>query len=265
MTSILVPVDFSDTSANALSYAIQLFGPDSLEIAVLNVYGARSTALLMKNIDGVLEQDARRRMDELLENFKKEYPEVVFKTKIIKQQAVPAISALADSGNYDYVVMGTKGASGLKEVFMGSVAGGVVSKTKTPVIVVPGDHSYRPLEKIVFAVSNNPFSDTKIIEPLREIATRHHSKIKVLHIADKKTPQIEKAMAAIEDLNPSVDYAFGTGKTSKDLNDYLMKDHSGMVCLIRSKKGFMDRLLNESVTLKQTFNSPVPLLILHDQ
>ena len=61
-----------------------------------------------------------------------------------------------------------------------------------------------------------------------------------------------------------MDYAFGTGKTNKDLNEYLLTDFPDMVCLIRGKKGFMDRLLHHSVTLKQTFNSTVPLLILHD-
>lgn len=265
MTTILVPVDFSDTSSNALSYAIQLFGPGSLEIKLLTVYGNRSTALIMKNIDGLLEKDAKGRMNELLTHFKERYPDVVFTSTISKNQPVPAITAMGDSGKFDYIVMGTKGASGLKEVFMGSVAGGVVSKTKAPVIVVPGEHTYRPLDNIVFSVGNDPFSDARVVDPLRKIARMHQSKIKVLHIADKKTPQIEKALKALEDLNPSVDYAFGTGKTSKDLADYLMKDFSGMVCLIRSKKGFIDRLLNESVTLKQTFNSPVPLLILHDQ
>ncbi len=264
MTKILVPVDFSDTSSNALSYAIQLFGPGSLEVTVLNVYGNRSTALLMKNIDGILEKDAKSRMDELLTPFREKYPEVAFTVKITKNQPVPAITALGDSGRFDYIVMGTKGASGLKEVFLGSVAGGVVSKTKAPVIVVPGDHTFRPLDTIIFSVGNDPFSDPAVVEPLRRIARLHHSKIKVLHIAEKKTPQIEKALTAIEEFNPSVDYAFGTGKTSKDLDDYLMKDFSGMVCLIRSKKGFIDRLLSESVTLKQTFNSPVPLLILHE-
>ena len=264
MNKILVPVDFSDASSDALAYAIRLFGASSLEITVLHIYGARSTALLMKNIDDVLEKDAKRRMDELLENVQKEYPDVVFIPKVTKSYAVSAIAALGDTGRYDFIVMGTKGASGLKEVFMGSVAGGVVSKTTAPVIVVPSGHSFRPLEQIVFAVSDDPFSDAKVIAPLRKLATMHKSKIKVLHIADKKTPQIEKALTAIEDLNPSVDYAFGTGDVNKDLNNYLLTDFSGMVCLIRAKKGFMDRLLNESVTLKQTFNSPVPLLILHD-
>ena len=265
MTTILVPVDFSDTSTNALSYAIQLFGTGPLEITLLNVYGTRSTALLMKNIDGVLEKDAKGRMAELLTHFREKYPNVVFTPKIVKNQPVPAITAMGDSGKYDFIVMGTKGASGLKEVFLGSVAGGVVSKTKAPVIVVPEDHTFLPLENIVFSVGNDPFSDVSVVEPLRKIANLHQSKIKVLHIAEKKTPQIEKALKAIEDLNPSVDYAFGTGKTSKDLDDYLTKDFSGMVCLIRSKKVFIDRLLSESVTLKQTFYSPVPLLILHDK
>lgn len=264
MNKILVPVDFSDASSNALSYAIQLFGTSSLEITVLHIYGVRSTAFLMKNIDEMLEKDARRDMDELLRNVQKEYPDVIFKSKITKTYPVSAIVALGDSGNYDFIVMGTKGASGLKEVFMGSVAGGVVSKTTAPVIVVPKSHAFRPLEKIIFAVSNDPISDVKVTEPLRKIATLHQSEVKVLHIAEKNTPQIEKAMSAIEDLNPTVDYAFGTGDTNKDLNEYLKNDFSGLVCLIRTKKGFMERLLNESVTLKQTFNSPVPLLILHD-
>jgi|SRR6056297_1788107 len=265
MNKILVPVDFSDASSNALSYALQLFGTSDLEITVLHMYGVKSSgALLMKNIDGVLEKDAKEKMNELLNGMQKEYPDVVFKAKLTKSDAIPTIVAMGDRGDHDYIVMGTKGASGLKEVFMGSVAGGVVSKTTAPVIVVPQGHPFRPLEKIVFAVSDHPFSDAKVVEPLRKIAKLHQSNIKVLHIADKKTPQIEKALGAIEDLKPSVDYAFGTGNIDKDLNEYLMRDFSGLLCLVRTKKGFMDRLLNESVTLKQTFHSPVPLLILHD-
>jgi len=264
MNTILVPVDFSDTSTNALSYAIKLFGSSPLEVTVLTIYGVESSALLMRNIDGVLEKDAKKQMGKLLKNVRTEYPDVNFKSKIVKSNAVSAIVSLGDSGNYDFIVMGTKGASGLKEVFIGSVAGGVISKTSAPVIVVPANHTFRPLERILFAVGNNPFSDDKVIEPLRSIASMHKSKIKILHITDKKTPQIEKALAAIEDLNPEVEYTYGTGDTNEDLNNYLMKDSSALVCLIRSKKGFLDQLLNESVTLKQTFESPAPLLILHD-
>jgi nucleotide-binding universal stress UspA family protein len=264
MKTILVPVDFSDTSTNALAFALQLFKSSPLEVTVLHIYGVESTALLMRNIDGVLEKDAKQNINELLNGVRNDYPNVHFKTKIVKSDAVSTIVSMGNSGKYDFIVMGTKGASGLKEVFIGSIAGGVIAKTTAPVIVIPADYSFRPLKKIVFAVSNNPLSDDKIIEPVRTLAKMHKSKLKILHIADKKTPQVEKVLKAIEELNPEVEYTFGTGDTNKDLNDYLLKNSSDLVCLIRSKKGFFDQLLNESVTLKQTFNSPVPLLILHD-
>lgn len=265
MNKILVPVDFSETSANALSYAIQLFGPSSLEISVLHSYDTRSSAaLLMKNIDGVLEKDAKNKMNELIQAVQEKYPDANLKPKIIKRPTVSAIASLGDSGDFDFIVMGTKGASGLKEVFMGSVAGGVISKTSAPVIVVPANYSFRSLDEIVFAIGNDSFSNSTVA-PLKHIVNKHQSKVKVLHIADKKTTGLDVPLGHIADLNPSIDYAFGTGDTNKDLNDYLMKDFAGLLCMIRVKKGFMERLLDESVTLKQTFNSPVPLLILHEK
>ncbi|TGV04848.1 universal stress protein [Flavivirga rizhaonensis] len=265
MNKILVPVDFSDTSLNALSYAIKLFGSSSVEITILHIYGIKSTALLMKSIDGLLEKDAQRSMDELIEKVQKEFPKIAMKTKIVLNDTVTAITSLGNSGKYDYIVMGTKGASGLKEVFIGSIAGGVISKTKkAPVIVVPRFYYYNSLDEIVFAISDNPLSNTTVIEPLRKIAKMHKSKIKVLHITEKQTSDIQETLNQLKDLNPSVTYAFGTGNTNADLNDYLKKNDSKLLCLIRGKKDFFDRLFGESVTLKQTFSSPVPLLILHD-
>ncbi|GAA3611941.1 universal stress protein [Flavivirga amylovorans] len=264
MNKILVPIDFSDTSLNALFYAVELFKRASLEITILHVYGTKSTALLMKSIDGLLHEDAQSSMNQLIEKLQKQAPEVTFKTKLIKNYAVSAITSLGNSGIYDFIVMGTKGASGLKEVFIGSIAGGVISKTSIPVVVVPTFYFYRPLNEIVFAISDNTFSNAKVIEPLRKIASIHDSKLKVLHISEDQKPNIQEALDHIGDLNHSVTYAFGTGNTNRDLNDYLEKNDVGLLCLIRSKKGFFDWILNDSVTLKQTFNSTVPLLILHD-
>jgi nucleotide-binding universal stress UspA family protein len=263
MNKILVPVDFSDTSMNALFYAIQLFGRSDLEITALHTYGTSSSAFQMKSIDRILEEDAQRAMEALVKNVEKEEPGIVLKTKIMKGNAVSSITSLGNSGAYDFIVMGTKGASGLKEVFIGSVAGGVISKASAPVVVVPSTYRYSPLNEIVFAVSDSPISDASILEPLRRIAKMRPCKINVLHVAEEETPNIQQLLSHIEDLNPSVTYAFGTGNISQRLSDYLMKDEAGLLCLIRSKKGFFSRILNESVTLKQTFSSPVPLLILH--
>ena len=264
MIKILVPLDFSATSSNALTYAIQLFGSSGVEITLLHVYETRTTTMMIKNIDGLIEEDCRREMNQLMEKYQNEYPKISLKCKILKDYAVPAIRSFGDSGKYDFIVMGTQGASGLKEVFLGSVAGGVISKTIAPVIVVPDGYAFHPLDEIVLALSDAPISNRNIADPLRKLAKMHKSKIKVLHIAAEKTDTIEKALEVINDMNPSVEYAFGSGNIHEDLNQYLLENDSGLLCLIRGKKGFLERIFKESVTLKQTFHSPVPLLILHD-
>lgn len=264
MRKILVPVDFSDAAINALHYAIRLFGP-SVETTILHVFGTTSATVTIQNIDRIIEKDSRHTLNELIAKMQKKYPKVTFKSKIVKENAVSAIVSLGDSGYFDCIVMGTKGASGLKEVFLGSVAGGVISKTSAPVIVVPEGHAFQPLDEIVVALGDVPFSHSKVIEPLRAIAKMHNSRIKVLHISEDQEHEMDKALAQLEDLNPSVEYAFGSGDIHEDLNEYLIKNDSGLLCLVRSKKGFFKRLFKESVTLKQTFDSPAPLLILHDE
>ena len=89
-------------------------------------------------------------------------------------------------------------------------------------------------------------------------------KINVLHIAEEDKPDLKEVLSTIEDLAPSVTYAFGTGNINRRLNDYLIEAGAGLLCLVRGKKDFFSQIFSDSVTLKQTFNSPIPLLILHD-
>jgi nucleotide-binding universal stress UspA family protein len=253
MNKILVPVDFSDTSLNALSYAIQLFGDSEVEFTVLHTYEVSTGAFRMKSIDWILEEDAQREMDALVKRMQREEPGVVLKTKIMKSNAVSAITSLGNSGSYDFIIMGTKGASGL------------ISKTKAPVLVVPSNYLYQSWNEIVFAIGNIPLSSASVVNPLRELAMLHSCKINVLHIAvDEKLDYLEEVLSTIEDLSPSVIYTFGAGNINERLNDYLTENDTSLLCLIRSKKDFFSRIFDESVTLKQTFNSPIPLLILHN-
>lgn len=264
MIKILVPVDFSATSSNALRYGIQFFGATSLEVTLLHAFSSNPTTMSMKNIDNVIYKDSRQTMERLLEKVQKEFPNVTFNTKILNDHAVSSITLLGNSGEYNFIVMGTKGASGLKEVFLGSVAGGVISRTSAPVIVVPDTHLFHHLDEVILALGDTSISDPKVLDPLRLLVKLQKSKVKVLHISEKKTDTIEKTLNTIEDLNPSVEYAFGTGDTNQDLHDYVTMNDSKLICLIRGHKGFFNRLFKESVTLKQTFESHVPLLILHD-
>ena len=264
MIKILVPVDFSNTSKNALRYAINLFEGIKLEVTVLHVYGAQSTALMMKSIDGVLLDEAKRQMNTLIKALENERPLVIFKSRFAKNYAVSTISELGNSGEYDFIVMGTKGVSGLKEVFMGSVAGGVVSKTSAPVIVVPLDYTFDAIKNLVFAIGDNALSDPSVLQPLRQIAEHNDSSLEVLHISKQDLPELESSMESISDLKPKFTHKSGNGDLNQHLNVHIKNHNTDLLCLLRTKKDFFDRLFGGSVTLKQTFNSAVPLLVIHN-
>ncbi|NND04838.1 MAG: universal stress protein [Saprospiraceae bacterium] len=263
MKKILVPIDFSETSMNAFQYAIALFGTTAAEFTLLHTYKASTRAFHMISIDKVMKDDAEREMDALVEKLQTDHTGVSFQTKIVKSDPISTITSLGNTGKYDYLLMGTKGATGLREVFMGSVAGGVISRTSAPVMVIPAGCIFESLTKITFAVSNNPFSATTV-KPLRDLTEEYKSRISVVHVTDEKDSQIENILKPIQDLDPIITYAFGEGKIAKHLESHLQKQPTQMLCMIRSKRGFFDRIFGESVTMKQTFNSPVPLLILHE-
>ena len=243
-----------------------IFGASELEITVLHACEMSSNAFHMKSMDSILEKEARREMETLIKKVHDEKPDIVLKTKIFKGDTVSVITSLGNSGAYDFIVMGTKGASGLKEVFIGSVAGSVIAKTKAPVLIVPDDYLFRTLNEIVFAIGGIPLSNASVVEPLRKLAMLHPCKVNVLHIAEGEKVDLQEVLSTIEDLDPSVIYAFGADNINQCLNDYLTKDDAELLCLIRNKKytDFFTRIFNESVTLKQTFSSPIPLLILHN-
>lgn len=264
MNKVLIPVDFSETSENALAFACKMFDKHALEVTLVNIFGATSSALMMKSIDSILIKDAKEELNKLENKYKALFPEVQFKSQLYKNYAVDTIVSLADSGDFDLIVMGTKGASGVKEVFLGSIAGGVISKTVAPVIVVPSEYKFKQLDKIIFAINDSKIVQKTNLNTFKSIAEIHQSKTIALHIdsvnkADYKSYEQEIKGFDFEFINIQ-----GTGKINEDINSFLTENKADLLCLIRSKKDFMGRLFDGSVTSKQTFSSSIPLLILHE-
>ena len=115
-----------------MSYAIKLFGASELEITVLHACEMSSNAFHMKSMDSILEKEARREMETLIKKVHDEKPDIVLKTKIFKGDTVSVITSLGNSGAYDFIVMGTKGASGLKRFSLEVWQAVLLPKPKRP-------------------------------------------------------------------------------------------------------------------------------------
>jgi len=142
--NILVPTDCSDVSDSALKYAIKfakqfdanltlLMVTVSEPITILNDYGYFSPELHQKLIT---ESDKRAKSD--LESFWARSADVAVKVNLLNFKGDPftEIVRYTEENDVDIIIMGTNGRTGLKHVFMGSVAEKVVRYSPKPVLTI---------------------------------------------------------------------------------------------------------------------------------
>ena len=160
MTKILFPTDFSEAAEKAFLYALELTQKLNAELILMHVYELPELGRALQNTT----REVYELMEmETLENFKKSveklrdlastkgYDHVDFKHLMAEGEAVYTITEAAKKESIDYIVMGTKGATGLKEVFLGSVASGVIDSANCNVISVPQQTDYKEkLDRIAY-------------------------------------------------------------------------------------------------------------------
>ena len=138
---ILVPVDGSQSSVDAVETAIVLAGvcEAALEfLYVVDLDGAFARAVSNKTHGGpsVLEEavaSGRRFLDQALEAVP---PEIEAKARCISGNAAQAILRVRYEHQADMIVMGSRGLGNLKAALMGSVSHHVLGHAECPVVVV---------------------------------------------------------------------------------------------------------------------------------
>jgi universal stress protein A len=138
---ILCPVDFSDASRSALQVASELARRFDGEVTVFHAYPLPGYTLPEGTVlpaSGMLQELAEQ-TDALLERWKAEAiadgAPRVSSDKSVGEPAAEIVAA-AEDGNYDAIVVGTHGRTGLAHVLLGSVAERVVRRAPMPVVTV---------------------------------------------------------------------------------------------------------------------------------
>ncbi len=154
MKKIIIPVDFSIHSENALQTAAFLAKENNAEIVVVHMLELSSS--LINQSDESANQEtffylklAEKRFNEFLA---KDYLSNIKVTPIIKHFKIfSELDELAKEENVDLIVMGSKGADGLKEMFIGSNTEKVIRHAHVPVMVIKEQPIIKKIEKVVFA------------------------------------------------------------------------------------------------------------------
>ena len=148
INTILVPVDFSQSSFQALAYATAFAERVAAKVVVFHAvhigYAFTADGYGMYDLSTLIEaarKDAERQMEKFVRLAK--FRGVKFETAVKVGPPVSEICAFAEQHDVDLIITATHGRTGFKHLLMGSVAEQVVRYARRPVLVVPSNPEVR--------------------------------------------------------------------------------------------------------------------------
>jgi nucleotide-binding universal stress UspA family protein len=136
-STILVPVDFGDASARAVSVGATLAARLGARLVVLHAESVDTPPYFTHEQLGVIQRErraAKSRAEEYVADFARKAGAAAPEVRIVEGSATQVIAEAAREA--DLVIMGTHGRKGASRWWMGSVAERVVHQGATPVLVV---------------------------------------------------------------------------------------------------------------------------------
>lgn len=185
---ILVPVDFSDASFRACSFALGLAGKLKAEIKLLHVYynpvldiapfdTSHAYQINLVNYLHESEQNARHQLVKLAKDLKQQAkgsnPDLKISTSLSNGLAAEEIALAANRFRPGLIILGTRGIGNQTGGFLGSVTAKVIEKTKTPVLAIPENSRFTSLEKIKHVMYATDFDQSDHLAISRLIGLLH--------------------------------------------------------------------------------------------
>lgn len=274
MQKILVPTDFSNDSLKAAGYAAEIAQKSGATLILLHVIEpTMNMATMQKDSSGkkVLEKRTIQ-LNLAIQTIMEVYPGIKIKPYLSGGKVIPSILEYAEKKKVDLIVMGTKGATGLKKIFIGSVTAGAISKTKIPVLTVPA--SYELKEPNVILFTTNQFEKHKeLLNKIVALAKLFSAEIHVVVFKEADGNEDADYIYNEEQLNDYLhflkeafpDIAFnGVLLEGKDfemaIDRYINQNEGDVVTMVTYPKSFFEKVFQKSVTKQMAFHSTTPIL-----
>ncbi|KAA3646055.1 MAG: universal stress protein, partial [Bacteroidetes bacterium] len=185
MKHILFPTDFSDNSEHALPFALELARIYEAELNLFNSYKLPySKSNLLVSIVDRMKKDSEDGLEKLKQKALSREKYKHIKINLISRSGgfVESIPKVASFTECDLIVMSTKGASGLKEMFIGSNTLEVIHTTDIPVLAIPENAVLKTISKIAYSTDLKKLKHPENLNPMFDLARTLKIPIEFVHI-----------------------------------------------------------------------------------
>ena len=277
MKQILFPTDFSEAADKAFLYALRFADSFNAELLVLHVYDlpiveTPPTPESTQEIFDIVEMNQ-------FESFREQLPElhkiaernnlghIRMRNILLYGDLVYNINKVCKDEEIDMVVMGTRGATGFKETFLGSSTASVMMNAPVPVLGVPIEAEYHGIKNIAFTTQYKD-KDNQSLRRTLDIARKFNAETHCLYIKNDDDPEdlegrINEWKMLYNDERVNF-FNISGDHIEQTILDFIDNQHVDMLVMRTHKRGFFEGLFHRSLTKKLAYHTKVPLLVFHE-
>ncbi len=268
MSEIVVAIDFSSCSVNAMKTAVNIANAYDANITMVHVCKPCSDESVYAETQDAHYQEAEKRFKDMVTDFSP-----LLKNKLrYKIRMGKVYSEIVNEAKYNEAILliaGTHGISGFEEYFIGSNAYRLVSLSPCPMITIRTVFQKKQIKKILFPIDSSPETRQKT-NFAAEVARTLGAEIRVLGVYDtgikdirhkiKSYSQQVKRYFDEQGIPASIDFAEGK-KASGIILDYISIHDLDMVVMMSDKDSNTMIIGNEAQRVIN--HAPVPVLSIH--
>jgi len=276
MKRILLPTDFSENSYNAIKYAVQLLQNDVCEFYLLHTYtpaiasaGSMLDSYSIITIQQIAHDNAEKNIDTLKERLLKDFHNEnhSFTSITSFNMLIAEMCNIIEEHNIDFVVMGTQGATGAKEIFIGTHTMFALKKISCPLIAVPANFNYEAPKEILFPTDYKLDHNNKYLSLLRDLCETHVSRLHILnaYYGNPFTAAQEDARAFLDTYFSNNAHLFHIAEGTDIIGaveKFQEKNMINFMVMIHNKHNFFENMLFKPVINQVVYHTNVPFLVI---
>jgi nucleotide-binding universal stress UspA family protein len=261
MNTVIVPVDFSNTSLHAAKYAAQLLtGHYGVTMILYHSYNKASEA-------AKAAEDLEHLKDALMK-------ENAVKIEVLAHEENDFVDGLEKAARHrsaDMIIMGITGKSALAQVFFGSNTLKMAERKVCPVLIVPENASFNPVKNVMLT---SDFKNTENTTPsvlIKKFLDLSQAQLHVVNVdsdhyislTDNYEAEKQELKKMFADYNPEF-YFMRLFDVDEAINLFAESRNIDLIIVVQKNHSFMQKLLRGSRTKTLSFHSKMPILVMHE-
>lgn len=262
MNTVIVPVDFSETSLNAARYAAQLLvGHYGVTMLLYHHYNKSSEAA-----------ESEKTLQGLKQQLNEKFPVNIDTLAHQGDDFIDDLEKAVRHRRSDMVIMGITGRSPLGQVLIGSNTLKFAETRACPVLIIPEDTKYTDIKNAMLASDFKDVFNTTPSAPIKEFLKTFRAKLHIVNVDPEHyvaiSEQYSKEQADFEEmfseLKPEF-YFMRLFDIDEALGLFAKERNIDLIIAVQKQHSFFDKLFKKTGTTKKlSYQSEVPVLVVHE-